>query len=528
MKLIISKILALFFAKKTSHLIVVFQNNAELRGSGGFMTQFVDLSLGRMRISCKFPKDYQDLSPKKFIQAPPEIKKFLRHNNWPIRDTNIFGDFKLSAEQITENYTSIYPENYVAGVIAVNLNVLEKVMKILGTIKLNAKNYTANNIFFALSTHIANINFNDLKELDNRKNILKDLSLKIIKTCVKKFWKIPKIYKLMAESLQTKDLQVFFHNKKWNDQLCKKGISKHFSSEKNKDFLAIVENNYLGLKSNRYMRRTVWHDVNFDLNKATKKLADAYVVTKIEWKHNGLFNYPLSGTYQSSTNIFLPPNLIYLKILEAQEAPEITKTPEFTIIKFHNMMQVNSTLSAKIEYKIAAEHFQDDTYSFKFIKQSGVEHEHIHETVRFPDQFHAELINGTEKNFSLTDSIVSHDMANTDRDFNYVIKAALHHQPPRIFYHEIIAPNTIAIKFNESVFADEKFNIKITNKEQTETYLVKDHEFLNDQRHLFIQVDLPNEENKLFHIALAGIHNIVKTPLINRNITVEYQSLRFR
>lgn len=531
MMTILFSILRLFIGSKQKHLLVMFQNNYELRGSGGFLTQLLDVTFGRFRFSPAFRHDFHELKPKEFIPAPPDVQKYLHHKHWYLRDSNLFGDFRASARQVIVNYQSIFPHHEAAGAIAVNFHFLEKLMGVIGTVRVGTKTIDTGNIFTELSTNVSDIDKHNLEALSGRKNILKSLCLAVIRSCVVKFWKWPGVWSLVRRSLDTKDLQLFFVDERTQSRLLRRGLAHDFFAGNSKDFLAIVENNYLGLKSNRYIRRTVFRDVVFELDQSGKKLSDALVRVKIEWKHAGHYNYPLSGTYQSVAKIHIPLAAQDVHILSAPEQPNLEKTSDATVVSVHQILGIQQSSVIEFSYRLPAELFQEGGYRFKFIKQSGVIQEHVHETVRFPDQFRAAVKKNSKNNgrFSALDSVVFIDHLMVDRDYVYECSAELHHQPSRIFFHEMVGHGIFDVRFNEPVFPDgDRFSVKVTDEKEGVDFAVDKLEFVQDNRHLIIHArDVPSKEETFYKISLNGIVNAAGTPLGERKITAVYRSRYF-
>lgn len=525
-------ILRLFFSSRQTHLLVLFQNNYELRGSGGFLTQLLDVTIGRMKISPSFRHDYHELKPKNFIPAPPEIQKYLKHQHWHLRDSNIFGDFEASARQVSLNYHSLFPDHKVSGVIAVNFHFLEKLLAVIGPVRMGTgggKTFDEKNIFAELSSNVSDIDKHNLEALNNRKNILKTLCFRVVRTSFAKFWKWPAMIRLKKEALKTKDLQLFSTDAKMQESLVRKGLVPDYSDKNTKDFLWIVENNYLGLKSNRYIRRTVSRDVVFHLDGSTKKLSGAFVKVKVEWNHCGHYNYPLSGTYQSVVNISIPLAAQAVEVFHAPEKPEIMRTSDSNLITFHQILGIQHSSSIEFSYRLPAGLFEDGKYNFLFIKQSGVLQEDVRETVRFPDQYGAEVekfSRGAE--MRTVDNVVFMNSAFVDRDYHYECGAVLHHQPPRIFLHEMVGSNTFEIRFNEPVFAADDFSVRVTNEKGTHSFKIEKTEFEQDNRHLVIHTHgIPQEEEKFYKIILNGLVNGVGTPLGERSVTAVHRSKYF-
>lgn len=128
----------LFGVTTPKYYFVLFQNDAELRATGGFMTAYGILKVDKGKISQVLSEDIYSLDAKftKRIPAPDPIKKF--HKNVPyfyIRDMNLSPDFMVSMKPFMEIYNNQIPgAKKVDGVIAVDTKVLASLLKVLGTI----------------------------------------------------------------------------------------------------------------------------------------------------------------------------------------------------------------------------------------------------------------------------------------------------------------------------------------------------------------------------------------------------------
>jgi len=116
--------------------LVIFQNDAELRPTGGFMTAYAVLSIDKGKISTIHSDDIYALDAKftKRIPAPEPIKKYLPLvPYWNLRDQNLSPDLKTSMETFFPNY-QLTKSPAVDGVFTVDTQVLVDLLKITGPI----------------------------------------------------------------------------------------------------------------------------------------------------------------------------------------------------------------------------------------------------------------------------------------------------------------------------------------------------------------------------------------------------------
>jgi hypothetical protein len=116
--------------------LVIMQNDAELRPTGGFMTAFALVRISKGKLSILDSDDIYALDNKftKKITAPDPILKYLpKVPYWNLRDMNLSPDLKVSMDTFYPNYKSTKsPE--VDGIITMNTQVLVDLLKITGKI----------------------------------------------------------------------------------------------------------------------------------------------------------------------------------------------------------------------------------------------------------------------------------------------------------------------------------------------------------------------------------------------------------
>ena len=116
--------------------LLLFQNEAELRPTGGFLTGYAVIEVNKGKISILQSDDIYKLDEKlpKRIPAPEPIKKY--HPNvpyWYMRDQNLSPDFRSSMDTFMANY-DLTGSPEVDGVIAVTTKVLVDLLKVTGKI----------------------------------------------------------------------------------------------------------------------------------------------------------------------------------------------------------------------------------------------------------------------------------------------------------------------------------------------------------------------------------------------------------
>lgn len=119
--------------------LVMFQNDAELRPTGGFMTAYGVLRVDKGRVYQEKSDDIYSLDEKfnSRLKPPAPITQYLDNvYYWYLRDMNLSPDFKVSMDTFMEHYKEIpdEPAEDLDGIVAVDTQVLTDLVRILGPI----------------------------------------------------------------------------------------------------------------------------------------------------------------------------------------------------------------------------------------------------------------------------------------------------------------------------------------------------------------------------------------------------------
>lgn len=126
--------------------LVLFQNDKELRSTGGFITAYAQFRFVRGKAILEKADDIYalDATLKRKYPAPPEISKYLKGvYNLNIRDSNLSPDFKLSMQKFEELYADTTSKEHIDGIWAMDTHVLVEALRILGPINVYGREFSA-------------------------------------------------------------------------------------------------------------------------------------------------------------------------------------------------------------------------------------------------------------------------------------------------------------------------------------------------------------------------------------------------
>lgn len=259
--------------EESKKYLVLFQNDKELRATGGFITAYAILNIDKGVISVERSEDIYELdnSISGKPSAPEPILKYLpKVSTWHLRDTNLSPDFITSMDDFLTLYDKAGRGVDVDGIIAIDTNVLVSTIKILddsvtaGGINFNTQNdprCDCPQVIYELEDNISRpVNF--IRE--DRKGLLGDLMFAIMQKALKsspgQYW--GPLFQNFIKEVQEKHVMFYLF-----DENAQKGIESLNAAGRiqpfDGDYLHINDTNFAGAKSNLFTTQNV--EVNYDV-----------------------------------------------------------------------------------------------------------------------------------------------------------------------------------------------------------------------------------------------------------------------
>lgn len=175
--------------------LVLFQNNSEMRPTGGFIGSFAVVSFNNYKITkVDFNTNIYKLD-NAFTSStqvvPPSELANVSQDHWALRDSNFAVDFPTASQDIQWFYEH-ETGNKIDGVVAVNATLVQELLKITGPIYLDKyqTEISYDNFFVTLAQKIEKEYFYDMKgqAVNEPKTILKDM----MPILMEKSFKLPK------------------------------------------------------------------------------------------------------------------------------------------------------------------------------------------------------------------------------------------------------------------------------------------------------------------------------------------------
>ncbi len=239
--------------------LIIFQNNNEIRPTGGFIGSFalVDIWRGEIKKIEVPPQGSYALQGwlLENVLAPEPLQ--LIASRWEFQDANWFPDFPASAQKIMWFYTKSGGPS-VDGVIAVTADFFRKILEVIGPIGMPnyGKVIDSENFDFEIQKSVE-IEY-DRKE-NKPKQIIADLVSKTIeKILINDSGQLAKLAGVLNQVLIEKDLLLYFNDKEIQKAVLDLGWGGEIK-ETSGDYLMVVDTNIAGGKTDAVIENKIEH-----------------------------------------------------------------------------------------------------------------------------------------------------------------------------------------------------------------------------------------------------------------------------
>lgn len=314
--------------------LVVFQNNTELRATGGFPGSFAEMDVLNGQIEqIHIPEggtyDVQGQLAA-FVEAPKPLS--LINSRWEFHDANWFPDFPTSAKKMLWFYEQAGGPT-VDGVLAINATMMPKLLEITGPIEMPEYGRTIDSENFLFETQkIVEFEYehydknNPEREEDAPKQFIGDLAPKILEHLENADLQTTlAMLDILGEGLTQKDVQVYFENNGLQSNMVELGWSGSVKQTEG-DYLMVVNTNLGGGKTDTVI------DQNVDVYSEVQPDGSIINTVTIRKEHRGLKSALFEGLNNVDYLRLYVPKGSELMSAEGFEIPdeslfEISETP---------------------------------------------------------------------------------------------------------------------------------------------------------------------------------------------------------
>ncbi len=367
--------------RDVKNYLLLFQNDKEIRPTGGFMTAFATLTINNGQVSATTSDDIYRLDEKLLkvceskicpLTPPSPIVKYLPEvsgkprSAWSMRDSNLSPDLPTSAKEFERMYQMLGEGLPFDGIIYIDSQVVENLIEVTGPVDVFGTTYSSEidkrcncpNVIYELESY-AEIAAKGEKD---RKAILGVLMQQILSRSVgADVEKIPQLLASAANLANHKHVMFYMHDgatQKSLEALNWTGQIKSYDG----DFLHINDSNFAGGKSNLYVEQTVTQEIRVKGEGVSKKIT-------IEYKNDQPFGIWLNGINRDYVRFYVPKGskLLSSKGSEAQ----VTTIEDLDKTVFEAFIQVRPQNSRKLEIEYSLPYHPQGQYNLLIQKQPG-------------------------------------------------------------------------------------------------------------------------------------------------------------
>ncbi|OGM08286.1 hypothetical protein A2W13_02445 [Candidatus Woesebacteria bacterium RBG_16_36_11] len=369
--------------------LILFQNDKELRPTGGFMTAYSIMKVDKAKFEPVNSNDIYNLDAKykPSIPAPDPIVKYIKgpyiiSKNLRLRDMNWSPDFSQSMDLFTQE-AEIVGVKDIDGIIAVDTQLLVYLLDAIGPIGVPGfGNFSTKQIpecncpqvIYELES------FADVEgpivwdpvsgkiiykppNSDNRKKIIGPLMNSIMSNALgQPKEKIPALFEAGFKSMMEKHVLFFLFDQKTQQGVASFGIGGIITDTAD-DYLLINDANLGGRKSNLYVTQEVSEEIKIAKDGSVEK------TLTISYKNPEKYDGWLNSVLPNWVRIYVPKGseLITLEGVEDSPKPyeEFNKTVFAGFFELRPLGITQVTVKYKLPFKVK------DVYKYYIQKQPG-------------------------------------------------------------------------------------------------------------------------------------------------------------
>lgn len=347
--------------------LVIFQNDKELRPTGGFITAYALFKVDKGKFIVEGSDDIYKLDERKTAKVSPP-KQFIDHlkvYNLHLRDTNFDPDFIDSMKRFEEMYNGISGTSQVDGIVAVDTHVLVEAMKILGPIPAYGTNFTVDNdsrcdcpqVIYELEDY-AGKRVAYVRE--ERKDIIGVLLYQIMQKALgvspSQYW--GRLFQMVLSEFDQKHILAYLHNEPSQKSLEALNFSGKIISVDSSDYLHINDANLGGAKSNMFVKQTIKHEYSKDKDGSIiKTLTIDYKNPREGDKGCNLEagGLCLNGLMPNWVRIYVPYGSELLEFQGSEDSPTTEEEYGKTVFEGFLTVKPASVTQIKVRYKLPSD-----------------------------------------------------------------------------------------------------------------------------------------------------------------------------
>lgn len=390
--------------------LVLFQNDKELRATGGFISAYSIMKVSNAKFEPVSSDDIYNLDAKykPMYPAPQPIVDLIKgpyilSQNIRLRDMNYNPDFKLSMEMFTKEAEKVGLSK-IDGVIAVDTQLLVNLLDALGEIgvpgfgnfstKIEAK-CNCPQVIYELES------FADIEgpiiwdpltgkiilrppNSDNRKKIIGPLMNSILANAFGSTKdKLPKLIDAVFRSMTEKHVLFYLYDEKAQQAVESFGIAGRVEETKD-DYLLVSDSNLGGRKSNLYVKTEVEQEISVNKDGSIEK------VVTLTYKNPEKFDGWLNSVLPNWVRVYVPEGSTLISVDGLEKEYETITELGKTVFSGYFKLRPEGVSKVSFRYKLpfTKESIVANDYKMLIQKQPGIDApQYVVRTQRSEEEF---------------------------------------------------------------------------------------------------------------------------------------------
>lgn len=299
------------------HYLFLFQNNMEMRPTGGFIGSYGVITIKDGEVIDLFTDDIYNLDKlsigKLNAPAPTPMVRYLNQKNWFLRDANWSPDWPTSAEKILWFYNEerknagLSPQK-IDGVLAITPDFIANLLEVIGPTTVDNVIFKSENFATVLEQFVEF----DYVHRDIHSSDRKDIIGKLAQTLLQEIYQAPtedllKLWLAFKENINEKHILVYltdpavqdyFNGKNWS------GMIKHTDG----DYFFAVDSNLAALKTDSVMDKSITYSL------AVNDQGELIGRATLTYQHKGEIVSGLISKYRDYLRFYVPADTWFISV----------------------------------------------------------------------------------------------------------------------------------------------------------------------------------------------------------------------
>ena len=383
-KPLIKKLPDILGANGEQTYLVLFQDDKELRATGGFLTFYAVFKVKDGKLTVDSSNDIYTLDasiPSHPVAPAPILEYHKGVSQFYIRDSNLSPDFVESMKLFNTLYQKSSLKVNYDGVIAVDSKVLVDMLKIFGNVTVDGVTFSAtpdsrcNNCAQVIYELFDLVDKPTPYLRENRKGILGDLLYTLFYRALQfspsKYWGT--LAQTMYQNLQDKDILLEFNDPQIEASVDKLDFGGRINSYSG-DYLHINNVNFAGAKSNLFVTENIESDATSGSDglitrTVTVKYKNPYPPSDCNLERGNLC---LNAILRNWVRLYVPQGSKLISFQGSMKAVQTYDELGKTVFEGFLEVPTQGTASIIVKYTLPKS-LSNQKYSLMIQKQPGIE-----------------------------------------------------------------------------------------------------------------------------------------------------------